>query len=89
MTETCKGINYEFKRDKQLSNEQLHMHKELQLQKAILTKRLESLKDFNNSPKKVAISTKSTPKSSPSKLPELIISSSKNMNRQLKNVYLT
>ena len=52
------------------------MQKELQLHKAILTKRLECLKEQNSSNKKISISSKNTPASSPNKLPELIVRAS-------------
>ena len=67
----------------------MHMQKELQLHKAILTKRLECLKEHNLSNKKIAISSKNTPTSSPSKLPELImrVSGKQLPSKMTKNAY--
>ena len=73
MTDTCKEINFEFNRDR---------FKPAEMNMYILANRLETLKDNNSLLKKVSISTKHTPSSSPSKLPELILP-----NKHMQNVY--
>lgn len=73
MTDTCKEINFEFNRDR---------FKNAENNKVILANRLETLKDNASLLKKISISTKHTPSTSPSKLPELIVP-----NKHMQNAY--